>query len=366
VTTTDAAAARRPRVILALAVVIGFAGLGLGGCGSSLFEAANNSTPEAAEAPKVAAEPPVAKVALNAIVGPPDALGKQLHQEFSSALNKQRVAVAASKDESADFHLRPYILAAKEKSGTKVSYVVDVSDPTGKRVNRFTGEEMVSGNPSRDPWEAITPTVAQSLAAKATGSLVSWLPSARANVATAPPSAAAPAPAPAGVGSQKDQKEETPASTARAPRPAAKANVAATPAPVSNQTTGSINREGPVAAVVPSVTGAPGDGGASLTAAIQRELQTKGVSLAERASASAYRVEGAVTLGDAREGKQPIHIEWVVKDPQGKRLGTVSQKNDIPEGSLDGAWGRTADQAASAAVQGIVKLLPGGANRAVN
>jgi hypothetical protein len=361
VTTTDAAAARRPRVILALAVVIGFAGFGLGGCGSSLFEAANNTTPEPSEAPKVAAEPPVAKVALNAIVGPPDALGKQLHQEFSSALNKQRVSVAASKDESADFHLRPYILAAKEKSGTKVSYVVDVSDPTGKRVNRFTGEEMVPGG-SRDPWEAITPTVAQSIAAKATGSLVAWLPSGRANIASAPPPAATPAPA--GVGGQKD---DAPANTARAARPAAKTNVAAAPpAAASSQTTGSISREGPVAAVVPGVTGAPGDGGTSLTAAIQRELQAKGVPLAERAAASAYRVEGAVTLGEAREGKQAIQIEWVVKDPQGKRLGTVSQKNDIPEGSLDGAWGRTADQAASAAVQGIVKLLPGGANRAVN
>jgi hypothetical protein len=344
---------------MALAVVIGFAGFGLGGCGSSLFDTANNSTPEPSEAPKVAAQPPVAKVALNAIVGPPDALGKQLHQEFSSALNRQRVAVAASKDESADFHLRPYILAAKEKGGTKISYVVDVSDPTGKRVNRFTGEEMVPGNASRDPWEAITPTVAQSIATKATGSLVTWLPSARPAIANAPPAATPPAPAGAG-----GQKEDTPASTARAARPAAKTNVAS--APASNQTTGSINREGPVTALVPTVTGAPGDGSTSLTAAIQRELQNKGVALAERGAASAYRVEGAVTLGEARDGKQPIQIEWVVKDPQGKRLGTVSQKNDIPEGLLDGAWGRTADQAASAAVQGIVKLLPGGANRAVN
>jgi hypothetical protein len=76
-------------------------------------------------------------------------------------------------------------------------------------------------------------------------------------------------------------------------------------------------------------------------------------------------VEGAVTIGQPRDGKQPIQIEWVVKDPQGKRLGTVSQKNDIPEGSLDGAWGRTAEQAAGAAAQGIVKLLPGTAT-AVN
>lgn len=345
-TTTDAAAAR-PQRFLVLAAVIGFAGLGLAGCGSSLFETANNTTPEVAP-PKAAAEASLAKVALNSIVGPPDALGKQLHQEFTSALGSQRVAVTAGKDDSADFHLRPYILAAKEKNGTKVSYVLDISDATGKRVNRFTGEEIVPGNPSRDPWAAITPPVAQSITSKATGSFVAWLPSGRAAISSAP------AAAPAGVGGQKD---ETSAATARTPRPPAKANVAAAP-PAAGQTTGSINREGAVSALVPTVTGAPGDGSTALTAAIQRELQGKGIALADRASSAAYRVEGIVTMGEPREGKQAIQIEWVVKDPQGKRLGTVSQKNDIPEGSLDGAWGRTAEQAAGAAVQGIAKLLP--------
>jgi hypothetical protein len=118
-------------------------------------------------------------------------------------------------------------------------------------------------------------------------------------------------------------------------------------------------------ALVPSVTGAPGDGSTSLTAAIQRELQTKGIVLADRPASGAYRVEGAVTLGSSRDGKQPIQIEWVVRDPNGKKLGTVSQKNDIPEGSLDGPWGKVADQAAGAAVQGILKLLPAGGS-AVN
>jgi hypothetical protein len=63
-------------------------------------------------------------------------------------------------------------------------------------------------------------------------------------------------------------------------------------------------------------------------------------------------------VGAAKEGKQAIQIDWRVKDPQGKALGTVSQKNEIPEGSLDGSWGKTADAAAAAAAQGIVKLLP--------
>src|SRR5262249_38285236 len=151
-------------------------GFGLAGCGSSLFDTANSSTQEPTVPPKAAAETPLAKVALNSIVGPPDALGKQLQDEFTSALGKQRITVVGANDDASDFHLRPYIVAAKEKNGTKVSYVLDVSDGTGKRVNRFTGEEMVPGNPSRDPWAAITPQVAQSITAKATGSFAAWLP----------------------------------------------------------------------------------------------------------------------------------------------------------------------------------------------
>ena len=109
---------------------------------------------------------------------------------------------------------------------------------------------------------------------------------------------------------------------------------------------------------MPAVTGAPGDGSTSLTAAIQRELHEQGRGACRTRPTAAYRVEGTVTVGQAKDGKQPIQIEWLVSDPQGKKLGTVSQKNEIPEGSLDGAWGRTAEQAAGAAVQGIVKLLP--------
>ena len=76
-------------------------------------------------------------------------------------------------------------------------------------------------------------------------------------------------------------------------------------------------------------------------------------------------------MGEAKQGKQPIQIEWLVRDPQGKKLGTVSQKNEIPEGSLDGEWGKTADagrgrrraghRQAAAAAQGhqlVSKLAP--------
>lgn len=349
-TTKDAAAARRQLRLVALAVVMSLTGFGLVGCGGSLFDSASNTTLEPTPAPKAVAQTPIAKVVINSVVGPPDHLGKQLHQEFASALGVQRIAVAG-KDERADYHLRPYVLAAKEKAGTKVSYVMDVTDPTGKRVNRFTGEEVVASGASKDSWAAITPTVAQTIASKATGSFVSWLPSAQPAIASNAPEHKT---APSGVGGEKDDvADATPPKATTKPS----ARVAAG-GPPATPTTGSITKDGGVSALVPTVTGAPGDGSAALTAAIQRELQSKGIALASRPAASAYRVEGAVTLGQPSEGKQAIQIEWIVKDPQGKKLGTVSQKNDIPEGSLDGTWGRTADQAAGAAAQGILKLLP--------
>jgi hypothetical protein len=340
VTTRDAAAAQRQFLRVALASVIGLAGLSLAGCGGgsfSLFDSASKTAPTEPQ-PSAVAAAPMAKVSINSIVGPPDPLSKQLQQDFTSALEQQRVAVMSKKDERADFLLRPYVLAAKEKKGTKVSYVLDVSDPSGKRMNRFAGEEIVPAGASADPWAAITPTVAQAIAAKATGSFVAWLPNANNPVVAEK----APPPAP----KSDDAARVAPAKT--------KVALASTTA----ATTGSISKQGSLAALVPAVTGAPGDGSSSLTAAIRRELQAKGVALADRAAPGTYRVEGAVSLRASQGGKQPIVIEWVVKDPKGEKLGTVSQKNDIPEGSLDGAWGGVADQAAGAAVQGILKLLP--------
>ena len=82
------------------------------------------------------------------------------------------------------------------------------------------------------------------------------------------------------------------------------------------------------------------------------------MALTPTPSQQTYKVEGKVVMGQGKDGKQPIQIDWNVYDPKGKKLGTVSQKNEVPQGSLDGTWGKTADAAAQAAAQGIVKLLP--------
>lgn len=351
-----------PRFYLALALSV--ASLGLGGCesgaslfsggfGTSIFGGGNSEpTPVADAAPAAPQQQMVAKIALLPIVGAPEAVARQIQNDFTANVLQQRVAVATTKDERVDYTLRGYLVAAKEKSNTKVSYIWDVTDTTGKRVNRVTGEEVLPGGGSKDPWAALTPQVTQSLAAKAATSFTGWLAN-RGNGTSDVPVASSPTPASgtpvADVAQPKKGRQATaslpPAQTPPAEPAAAKPALAQ---PASGQ----------LVAVVPRVQGAPGDGSQSLSEAIRQELQGRGVGLVEVASANTYRVEGIVKLGEAKDGKQPILIEWQVKDPKGKKLGTVSQRNEIPAGSLDGEWGATAQQAAGAAVQGIVKLLP--------
>ena len=343
-TTIDAAAAWRGNKSVVFAVFAVLASFGLGGCetGANLF--ANNSEPNSSLS--ITGQPAAttsqgAKIAVAPVIGAPDTVAKQLETQLASAIEAQKITVARDPNAKAEYTLRGYVVSAREKGRTKVSYIWDVTDAAGKRVNRITGEEVLSGAQSKDPWASVTPQVVSTISSKTVGSLVTWLPTQNGAAAVA---------------------MSTPATGSTSPSPSltpATASTAASPSAAGGPpTTGSIARAGSVAAMVPSVTGAPGDGSVALTSAIQRELTRSGVSLADAASASTYKVEGKVAVGEAQNGKQSIQIDWDVKDPHGKKLGTVSQKNEIPQGSLDGAWGKTADAAASAAAQGIVKLLP--------
>ncbi len=328
-------------------VAIGISALGLAGCessGSSLFSSLSSgpatSTPEAA---KPAQQATLARIALAPVIGAPDAVSRQIADQIVQSAERQRITLINDRDAKGDYTLRGYIVASKDRSQTKVSYIWDLTDPTGKRVNRVTGEEMAPSGAAKDPWVAVTGAVTQSIADKTATQLATWLSANR--PAGAPPVANQSAP-----------------DTTGSPQPiaAAPATPAAEPA-AARTTTASLPSTGDVAAIVPAVTGAPGDGNTALSSALQRELSRQGVTMANRPGSS-YRIEGKVALGQGEAGKQTIQIDWLVRDPQGRSLGTVSQKNEIPEGSLDGSWGNTADAAAGAAAQGIMKLLPQGSS----
>lgn len=345
VTDLDAGTARQKhsrRVAVALVAILSS---GLAGCETSTSIFAGAPAPQVAAAPPPApvVQAPLARIALAPVIGAPDAISKQMAGQLVQSSDRQRISLVQGADFKGDFTLRGYVVASRDKSSVKVSYIWDLTDPAGKRVNRITGEELTPAGTAKDPWTSVTAALTQTIADKTSASLSGWL---AANRPTGTPIAAAPAQSAPGLG---------------APPPAQPAPIAAAPAvqPVATNptSTASLGSPGGVTAVVPSVAGAPGDGSSALSSALQRELSRQGVTLANRPG-STYRIEGKVALGAPNSGKQSIQIDWVVRDPQGKSLGTVSQKNEIPAGSLDGAWGNTADAAAGAAAQGILKLLP--------
>lgn len=313
-------------------IALAFAAAALAGCSNSSNILANGDSagPQTALTAPSSVPGQAASIEIAPVIGAPDSVSQQIQTQLASALQGNRISVAPA-GAKGQYTLRGYIVAAREKTGSKISYIWDVTDAGGKRANRITGEEFAAGA-SKDPWAAVTPAVVQNIANKTAQQIAAWMPTTSGSVPVA---------------------SSTPV--------AASSNVAAaspaTLTPVSSQTTGSINN-GPISTLVPPVTGAPGDGSATLTRAIQRELSSKGVSLVSTPGTQTYRVQGQVAMGQGKDGKQPIQIDWSVIDPAGKKLGTVSQKNEVPQGSLDGAWGKTADAAAAAAAQGILKLLP--------
>ena len=344
-TTIDAAAARYVHKPIAYTAFAAILALGVSGCStgggvlSSLNQQQNPAAPATAATTATVSS---SKVAIAPLIGPPNNISTQLTAQLTGALQKSGVQVVTAppgQKAAADYTLRGYIVAARETAGTKVSYIWDVANPTGQRVNRITGEEVVTGAATTDPWAVVSPTVLQTIAGKTATTLSAWLPK-----KAAP--AAAPRPAATPVASNRTAQPTRTAQAAQPLKPAA-------------ATTGSIARSGALAVVVPRVSGAPGDGASSLALALQNELRRKNIPLASGAAVStAHRIEGKVAMANGGAGKQKISIDWVVKDPRGNKLGTVSQKNEIPAGSLNGKWGGTASAAAAAAAQGIIRLLP--------
>ncbi len=357
-TTIDSAAVRRAKTSLTLATFAAFVGLALAGCGTTtgLFTEASDSSAASTDLlanSQAGAAAQATQVAIAPVIGAPEQIAGQMQTALGSSMQSRQIAATPGTSAAAAYTLRGYIVAAREQAGTKISYIWDVNDRTGNRVNRITGEEIATSGSSRDPWASVTPQVISTIADKTAASLATWLQ-------TQTPVAPA---AVAGAGIQKTAVQTSSAASTGVTTVADTASQVAGTAPAALGTTGSITRGGALTAVVPSVTGAPGDGSVSLTRALQSELTRNGVAMPPSQQSAAYRVEGSVKVGQGANGKQPIQIDWDVKDLKGKKLGTVSQKNDIPQGSLDGAWGQTANAAAAAAAQGILKLMKEDATR---
>ena len=259
------------------------------------------------------------------IVGAPPNIAKQFAQELAGAGSDNKLTITPDGTRS-PYTLKGYLVATSERKGAKISYILDITDTKGQRVGRVSGEQLIARRSRADPWSGVDSAALHSLAVM----IAPQIAASMSGGGSPPPAASEPSPRPA---------------------PSASAPETAAAAPAARP-------KGPVTTIVAPVSGAPGDGTKSLTAAIKKRLYAKGVKLATVQTGNTYTVKGTVSVTDGSGGKQSIRIDWQVLDPNGKRVGTVSQQNNIPKGSLDGPWGAVADAAAGAAADGIVKLLP--------
>ncbi len=272
----------------------------------------------------------MAPIAFAPIIGAPPQISNELTGQLTTAARRANIPVVTERGKPADYTVRGYLAASQDRKNNKLAYIWDVTDKAGKRVHRILGEEVTPTRAGRDAWASFDKSALEKIASKTATDLAKWLP--KQTVATATQQTAA----------QPAARPATPA--------------ARQPAPTSTRT--ARVRSGAVMAYVPSVSGAPGDGRRSLTLALKKQLFSKGIKLASGSGSNVYTVRGKVTLGRVRSGQQDIKIDWQVLNPAGQRLGTVSQQNRVPKGSLDNKWGPIAEAAAGAAADGIIKLIP--------
>ena len=180
----------------------------------------------------------------------------------------------------AEYTVRGYLVAAADAKGTKFSYIWDITDKGGKRAKRIQGDELIEGKKGGDPWGLVDEAVMQRVAAKTADDLIAWMPAGGAPSTTASTTDTAAQP----VAQATEPPPQQRASRSQEP-PAT--NVLAAQQPAATPDTQPA-AHGPALAMVPPVTGAPGDGEASLTAAMRRHLEQAGVKLIEGSDPNAY------------------------------------------------------------------------------
>jgi hypothetical protein len=109
---------------------------------------------------------------------------------------------------------------------------------------------------------------------------------------------------------------------------------------------------------VRAVTGAPGDGGSTLTRAMAYALNRAHVALAEKVGdTESFVLTGKVELSPPDAGKQQVKVSWILSRRDGGEVGRIDQQNAVPAGSLDGNWGDIAFAVANAAAPGVAALI---------
>jgi len=337
-------------------------------------------------------EPVAPPVTISQLSGAPEASVAQLASHVYTESKRRGFTTTLKGEAGKTFAMTGYVSAAPSAKGTTVVYVWDVVDPSGEHKTRITGDETIPGAGFNDPWNAVDDSAMQRIASRTAEELSSFISKMgyEVKLASVPPPAAMlsdtadsiqtaditgnPADAQAGrvvTGTVAPANSRTapPAQpqkavrTARAAPQAAKEPVKKAVAKAKTETKTKAKPKKKVAKAkanaiaVPMVVGARGRGNQELAAAMRKAMSRTGVPIVKKQRKGAITVAGEVKLDPPAGSVQTVSLNWKVIDHNGTVIGTIAQKNQVPAGSLDSSWGRSAGFAANAAAGGIFKLL---------
>lgn len=128
--------------------------------------------------------------------------------------------------------------------------------------------------------------------------------------------------------------------------------------------TAPIGHEGPIRVAILDFDGAPGDGNRSLRQSLRSILPAGGgLVVIDQPQDADFLIACSTQTLPVNETLQQVAIVWSLHAPDGTKVGSATQANRIPRGSLDGAWGSTAQAIAlggAEALRGMInRLQPG-------
>jgi hypothetical protein len=126
-------------------------------------------------------------IALESIVGPPEAVQTALAGELATAASARQVELVG-KDGAARYRVRGYLTAQPDaEGGAALAFVWDVFDADERRAQRVTGSSPIATGSRKNPWEGLDKEALARLAARSMDEIASFLAAGPAPAAGAAP-----------------------------------------------------------------------------------------------------------------------------------------------------------------------------------
>ncbi|MFC3131469.1 hypothetical protein [Microbaculum marinum] len=342
-------------------IAVTIVGVLLAGCQTD--GATSSATVPDGTSPPAAQATPATDIALafEPVVGIPEDRATILATELGAGAAQMHLPITGRDKPDVRFRIKGYFSAVTEGRSTRVSYIWDIFDTTGARVHRIAGAETVPAA-LPDPWSGIPDETLETIARATAEGLRQWIDQG------APTTAVAGDPMPAGAtaslepvstaGTRAGLTETRTIATGGANRIPDAATATLRQSSQSQTTAAQLPVPPRFTYFLTEVSGATGDGAKALAHSLSEQLEAAGGARVATRDDAEYLISGEATIAPPVSGNQVVAIIWSVADTEGNALGSVRQIAQFAQGSLDDAWGSSAETAAASAASGVLALMP--------